>query len=220
MQENTPDAFAAAVAAGADWIELDVRRSADGVLVLYHDGWTPDGVAVIDRTAAELAEHGLWTLSDVLADFPAGVGLDVEVKNLPGEPDYDFDDEIVPVVAEMVAPLVGQRPLMTSSFNPITVGRLVEALPEVPCSLIHFETLAIRSAAVIALEQGAAGLSPRVGSPGLDAEGVAAVHADGLTVLVWTVNAPELARELAAAGVDALCTDDPGAILAAFAPAS
>ena len=220
LRENTPPAFAAAAADGADWIELDVRRSADGALVLYHDGWTPDGVAVFDRTTAELAEQGLWTLSDVLADFPPDVGLDVEVKNLPGEPDYDPDDVIVPVVAEMIAPLIGQRPLMTSSFNPLTVGRLVEALPEIPCSLIHFDTLAITSAAVIAREMGAAGLSPRVNSPGLDAEGVAAVHADGLTLLVWTVNKPELARDLAAAGVDALCTDDPGAILAAFAPAS
>lgn len=216
MLENTPPAFAAAVAEGADWIELDVRRSADGLLVLYHDGWTPDGVAVVDRTAAELAAQGLCTFVDALRAMPPGVGLNVEVKNLPGEPDYDPADEIVPMVAEIVAPLIAQRPLVTSSFNPLTVARLVETLPEVPSTLIHFQTLGILAAATIAREHGAAGLSPQVGSPDLDADGVAAVHEQGMSVLVWTVNDAATATGLAAAGVDALCTDDPAAVLEAL----
>lgn len=218
LLENTPAAFAAAVAEGADWIELDVRRSADGALVLYHNGWTPDGVAVVDRTAAELVELGLATFVEALEQLAGDVGLNVEVKNFPGEPDYDVEDAIVPIVADILAPLVGTRPLMTSSFNPLTVGRLVETLPEVPCGLIHFNTLSIRQAAVIGREQGATALSPQVGSPALDADGVAAVHAEGMSVLVWTVNDPAAATELAAAGVDALCTDDPAGILSAVSP--
>src|ERR1043166_8521546 len=37
--ENTTPAFAAAIAAGADGIEFDVRLSADGVPVIIHDAW-------------------------------------------------------------------------------------------------------------------------------------------------------------------------------------
>src|SRR5450759_1398239 len=35
--ENTPAAFEAAIALGADAVELDVRRTADGVLVVHHN---------------------------------------------------------------------------------------------------------------------------------------------------------------------------------------
>jgi glycerophosphoryl diester phosphodiesterase len=35
--ENTLDAFAGAAAQGADWVELDVRATSDGVLVVHHD---------------------------------------------------------------------------------------------------------------------------------------------------------------------------------------
>ena len=40
---NTVAAFAAAVALGADWVELDVRLTADGALVVHHDPDLPDG---------------------------------------------------------------------------------------------------------------------------------------------------------------------------------
>lgn len=216
LMENTPAAFVAARAAGARWVELDVRRSADDRLVLYHDGWTPDGVPVVDRTAATLAEHGLWTLDDVLSELPADLGLNIEVKNLPGEPDYDPTDAIVGQVRDAVAPGAGERPLLLSSFNPLTVAELVRALPDIPVGLIHFDTIALPMAVPMACEQGAVAVCSRIGSKGLDAAGIATAHAAGLEVMVWTVNDPGVAGELAAAGVEALCTDDPVAILAAL----
>jgi glycerophosphoryl diester phosphodiesterase len=42
-RENTAAAFAAAVELGVDGFETDVRRTKDGVLVLYHDRLLPDG---------------------------------------------------------------------------------------------------------------------------------------------------------------------------------
>lgn len=212
--ENTVAAFLAAYEAGADWVELDARRSADGVAVLAHDGWTPDGVPVVDRTAQQLAELGVETLDEALACMPPGMGVDIEVKNLPGEPDYDEDDRFVSAVAEVVRPRASQRPVIVSSFNPLTVAELVRALPEVPAGLVHFDSLAVTAALPIAREQGAVALCSRVGAPRLDAEGVAAVHAAGLGLLVWTVNDLAVAAELVRAGVDALCTDDPGALVA------
>ena len=37
--ENTGPAFEAAVKQGADGIETDIRRTRDGVFVIYHDDW-------------------------------------------------------------------------------------------------------------------------------------------------------------------------------------
>lgn len=216
VRENTPEAFAAAHRAGAEWVELDARRSADGVPVVYHDGWCPDGVPVVDRTADALKGLGICTLEEVLDALPHGMGVDLEVKNLPGEPDYNPTDAVVGAVAEVVGPRQGQRPILVSSFNPMTVAELVRTLPDLPAGLVHFDSLAVTAALPIALEQGAAALCPRIGAADLDADGIAAVHAAGLGVLVWTVNDLVQAAQLAIDGVDAICTDDPGALAAAL----
>ncbi len=210
--ENTPAAFAAAAAAGADWVEVDARRSADGVAVVYHDGWTPDGRPVVERTAAELRELGIYALSEVLATMPPAVGVDLEVKNLPGEPDFSDEQRVVAMVADDVRACPTVRLCLTSSFNPLTLTALAAALPDVPTALIHYESLSLDAAAALAAEFGAAALCPRVNCPDLDATTIARVHTADLAVLVWTVNDLERAVALAAAGVDGLFTDDPAAV--------
>ena len=99
--ENTLAGFRAAVAAGASFCELDVRRSADGVLVIMHDDTvdrTTDGHGPVDSlTVAELrrldagrAFHPVYagehvpTLDEVLSwvelDAPEDFGLIIEAK--------------------------------------------------------------------------------------------------------------------------------------------
>lgn len=72
--ENTLAAFEAAARAGADGIETDVRRTADGVLVLVHDRHLPGGRPVAQATLAEvvqaLAPAGPCTVPEALATFP------------------------------------------------------------------------------------------------------------------------------------------------------
>ena len=214
--ENTPASFAAAADEGASWVELDARRAADGTVVLSHEPTTPDGVAIVERDAEELAAVGVHRLDAVLDGLPAGLGVDVEIKNLPGEPDYDPDEQVVPLVAAVLGPRLGTRPLCVSSFNPATVAATIAELPDVHAGLVTMDTIAVDAAAEVALEVGARLLGPHVDCDGLDAGTVAAVHDEGLEVLVWTVNDPGRARALASAGVDALCTDDPAGILAAL----
>lgn len=212
--ENTPVAFAAAADAGASWVELDVRRSGDGALVVHHDARTADGTALIDRSADDLAALGVWTLPAVLESLPAGLGLDVEVKNVPGEPDFDEGDEAARAVAGALRGRIGERPLMTSSFSPITVSVLAEALPEVPAGLLHHSALETADARELAEEYGARVLCSEVGTAGLDPGGIEALHSAGLAVLVWTVDDLDEAERLAAAGVDAICTNDPAGLSA------
>ncbi|MGZ4763626.1 MAG: glycerophosphodiester phosphodiesterase, partial [Ilumatobacteraceae bacterium] len=52
--ENTVEAFRLAKAMGSDAVELDVRRTSDGVLVVHHDARLADGRAIITVAAAEM----------------------------------------------------------------------------------------------------------------------------------------------------------------------
>jgi glycerophosphoryl diester phosphodiesterase len=219
-QENTPAAFAAAAQEGATWVELDARLSADDVVVVHHDPRTSDGRAVRERPAGELAALGVHTLVDVLDGLPYGLGVDVECKNLPGEPDFHDDDEhLARAVTEVLRPRTGSRPLMTSSFNPLTVEALAAGLPDVVAGLLHLETFPLLSALEVAQEIGARVLCPHVASR-IERSPVAAAHAAGCAVMVWTVDDAARAVELAAVGVDALCTNDPAGIVDALSGAA
>lgn len=216
VAENTPDAFRAAASEGADWVELDARRTADDQIVVYHNGCTPDGVPIVQRTAAEHAASGIAGLPDVLAALPPGLGVNIEVKNLPGEPDYDPDDGLVPVLARIVKETAATRPLLLSSFNPLTVAALGQHLPGMATGLVHYDAIAVVAAAEIAVEYGAVALASRIGAAGLDSAGIGAAHDAGLAVMVWTVNDTATALQLAEDGADAICTDDPGSLRAAL----
>jgi glycerophosphoryl diester phosphodiesterase len=69
----TASTLAAAVRIHVDWIELDVRATRDGHLVLRHDRRLPSGMRVEDVSRAELAEQGCDMLSlDEAVDVVAG----------------------------------------------------------------------------------------------------------------------------------------------------
>lgn len=214
--ENTPDSFAAAAAAGAEWVEFDVRRCRDATLIVHHDPHTRDGVPLVELDATALAKRGVWALDEVLARLPPGLGVDVEVKNLPGEPDYDDAQGIVGLLTDLLESTVGQRPLMTSSFNPLTVQALAASLVGVPTGLLHGPGIRVDAASQLALQLGAGVLCSHLDTQHLDAETVSAVRDAGLAVMVWVVDDPAHALRLADAGVDALCTNDPGRLVAAL----
>lgn len=82
VPENTIAAFAAAESEGLAGVETDVRVTADGELVLFHDRASPDGRTVAAATREELsraAGYEVPLLADALAAFPR-LFFDVEVK--------------------------------------------------------------------------------------------------------------------------------------------
>src|SRR3954465_10689247 len=96
--ENTVSAFQGARDVGADWVELDVRRTLDGALAVHHDAHLADGRAIVDLAAAALPAE-VPSLAEALAAC-APMGVNVEIKNWPVDVDFDPAAALVePVVA-------------------------------------------------------------------------------------------------------------------------
>ena len=84
-RENTIASFERALAIGVDFVELDVQASADGELVVFHDTrldrLTPFRGPLRLRTSAELAEHAIPTLAQVVELARGRAGLMAELKS-------------------------------------------------------------------------------------------------------------------------------------------
>lgn len=82
------DRYGRAISMGVDFVEIDVRRSADGVYVNYHDDRTASGRAVRELSYAELTQElgaELLTVDDVMELVDGRVGLHVDVKEVGDE---------------------------------------------------------------------------------------------------------------------------------------
>src|SRR5262249_46929620 len=132
-RENTLAAFAKAREFGADGVELDVRRTADGALVVHHDP-EADGVGLIGAAKFETlhaARPDIPTLGDAL-EACAGMIVNVEIKCLPWEPDADTDRAVVHAVVELLRQNenVAVSALIVSSFDLGAVDEVRSVAPE------------------------------------------------------------------------------------------
>lgn len=224
--ENTLGAFEAAAAAGADLVEFDARLTADGVPVVLHDGdlgrttdrtglvheLTLEEVRAADASGERGTREGVPTLQEVLELLaPTGVGVDVEIKNLPGEPAFDSQREsILRATLDVLDRVAFPGPVLITSFNPSTVRRSRELAPHRPTGVLTFASGDLDAAMRVAEQAGHRWLLPHAVS--LRHAGEAAVpeaHALGLLVGAWTVDDPEAIRSLLGWGVDAVATNDP-----------
>ena len=100
--ENTLDAFAGAVAQGADGIELDVRRTADGRLAVSHDDTLPDGRVVVETAFDDLPDHVTHLAAALDVARPLQV-VNTEIKNWPDDRDYDPTEALAGAVVALLA---------------------------------------------------------------------------------------------------------------------
>ena len=124
--ENTIEAFRLARELGADWVELDVRRTADGVVVVHHDAHLADGRMVGDLAVDDLPEH-VPSLAEAL-EACEGMGVNIEIKNLPDDPDFDADHLVSAAVAGLVAAYLGPERSLVTSFNVDAVDSVAVAV--------------------------------------------------------------------------------------------
>jgi glycerophosphoryl diester phosphodiesterase len=204
-RENTLEAFVLAGAQGADGVELDVRRSAEGDLVIHHDATLPDGRTVCATATASLPSS-VPSLAEAL-DECAGLVVNVEIKNSPFEPDHDPDRTVADDVVALLRERGGRDRVLVSSFDLATIDRVLALDAGVPTAFLTFVDPVGAEAVVLAAERGHAAIHPHEGT--VDAAFVALAHGAGLAVNVWTVDDPDRIRALAAAGVDGIVTNVP-----------
>ena len=206
-RENTVAAFAAALAAGADGVELDVRSSASGTVVVHHDPEVP-GAGPLHLLEDSELPGWLPTLEEAL-DACAGAVVDVEIKSSPPEAGHDPDGRLAAEVAALVADRF-RRPgapahVLVSCFWPGPLQAVRAARPGLSTGLLVSPALDAADALPLAEELGVGVLLPFRSQAG--AELVEAAHGHGLAVWPWTVDeAPDLAA-VSDAGVDAVITD-------------
>jgi glycerophosphoryl diester phosphodiesterase len=202
--ENTLEAFARARRLGADGVELDVRRTADGALAVHHDPVVPGVGPVAELRRADLPSH-IPLLAEALAAC-TGLTVNIEIKNLPGEPGFDPDERVAADVAALVVEGAWASSVVISSFWPPTLEAVRRAHPDLATGLLLASWSDPAQAVAAALERGCAALHPHrdlVSRPLVDQ-----AHRAGLAVAAWTVDdAPQLSA-MAAAGVDTVITDD------------
>ena len=131
--ENSLEAFCAAVDAGIDGIELDVRLTKDGVAVITHDKdlrrIAGDNRFVEDLTIDELQKitlrrgSSIPALDDVTACTPAPIAIDFEIK----------DGDALNLIIRKLNTSKGLRERsIISSFKEDVIEQAAKELPEVP----------------------------------------------------------------------------------------
>ncbi len=219
VRENTVEAFRRTAELGGDGVELDVRRTADGELVVHHNA-TVDGLGpLVDQPLAAIRRQAPWMATfDEAMEACAGRLVNVEIKNFPEEPDYDPEDTVAARVAEWVGARGAYDTVLVSAFNPLTVAAVRAANPEIATGLLVHPDLDATEGVDLAAAAGHRSVHPyhETLRDGIAAAVVARAHEAGLWVITWTPEAPEELRELAAAGVDAVIVDDPGAARSAL----
>ncbi|HUR34135.1 MAG TPA: glycerophosphodiester phosphodiesterase family protein [Vicinamibacterales bacterium] len=208
--ENTLVAFTNGVALGSDGIELDVRASRDGRVVVHHDE-TLDRTTALrgplrDRTADELAAARVPELSQVLRAC-RDVRVIVEIK--VNEPEFGRR-----VVEELRRADAIERTCV-GGFRRAVIRAVRDAEPALATSAAREE---VRLALYRSWLRWPVRGTPYAGYQVPERRGATRVvsrrfiddaHRAGLGVQVWTVNDGAAARRLLAWGVDALITDRP-----------
>jgi glycerophosphoryl diester phosphodiesterase len=223
-RQNTLGSFLAAVEAGLDWVEVDVRRTADDVLVVVHDRTWPDGTAVVDVTGAEADRRGALRLETLVGELPDTVGVDLDVKTVMEDCLRTPEQTTAGLLAPLATAQLARRPLMVSSFDPSALGVLRDAAPGVPLGLLTWYgfplDMAVAACAhldvqVLALQFGS--LWPPGAEAALDLAEVERVldvlRRCGRELLVWCPGI-ELSRSLLDAGAAAVVVDEGPRVLA------
>jgi glycerophosphoryl diester phosphodiesterase len=209
IAENTLLSFEAAIQAGADGLEFDVRSSADGMLVVIHDRGlerTTSGAGNVDELSFDTiraADAGngasIPSLDEVLELVGDRVHLDIEVKQA------GIESKITETLARF--PLARW---VLSSFDP-EILTAFRALSE-STALVPISPFATPELVTFAKNM----KSPAVAlmASAYDETSAGLFAADELPVIVWTVNDVAEAIRAQSFGASGLCTDCPADIIA------
>ena len=215
--ENTMSALRQAIAEGADYAEIDVQTTADGVVVLLHDADLMrvasvgrrlrdvnfedlGGIDVGSWFAPEFSTERIPTLQQAIDLARGRIKLNIELK-------FTWPD---PALAEKVADIVRRNQFasqcVVSSLNFQALSEVKKAFPELKTGFIVLQAIGnLSRMEADFLSISAASATPRM---------VRAVHNRGMKIHVWTVNDLNSALSMIEMGVDNIITDEPAQIRA------
>lgn len=214
FDENSIPAFSAAIEAGANYIELDVQSSRDGVAVVFHDDSlnrvSAENGLLSDRTWAELQKIRLNlggkipSLDEVLALFPnAKVNIDVK------------SEAAIPGIASAISKHSAATRVLITSFSEKRRAKAVSHIPGTATSPSAFLMLKIRLGQLLGFDIGrllaevdilqipvSYGIL-RLDSPRF----IRSVKRHDVEVIYWTINNPDEAVRLRQLGANGIVTD-------------
>lgn len=205
--ENSIAAFEAAIAAGADGIEFDVRLSRDGVPVIIHDDTLQrtHGLRgrVMDSSADELGSVGVPSLRDLFELMSQNdLILYLEIKGSSAAlaerccelvSEFSYEDRVIVECFDLNV-IKNIRTLKTAAlFEPriYTDQRVIDRTLEARASVLALHHRLAKSTLVEKAKLA------------------------GLRVVVWTVDDPAWIARAQAMGIEALITNDPATMIEA-----
>lgn len=215
--ENTLAAMDQAIADGADYLELDVRLSGDGEVIVAHDNslrrltGLDRNLSDMDLSEIETVDVGEWfgdafageripTFQQVLDNAVDTIGLYVELKPEPG----DTQALAEKVVAQLRASDMLDHAVI-ASLSPDVIGAVKAIDDDIRTTLfIQF----ILPGALSTTDADIIGLRHTQATPSL----LRTIHDGGRGVAVWTVNRPRDMARYIDMGVDNVITDRPDAL--------
>lgn len=233
--ENTLPSFAAALDAGAEYVETDIQLSADGKVVLHHDFTLDDTTnltgCVAQKTAAELQAAdatkgsgspqpvGIPLLSDALAlvrEKGGKINIEAKVNTDPKTcPPTDIQALAQAAVAEVRAAGMEDR-VVFSSFSFAALETIKRLAPEIPVAYLTADAgTALLASADRAKAAGFEAINPIYFSLSQDGKTFSALREKGLAIYPWTVNDEPALLKLIEGGVTGVITDEVGKGIAA-----
>lgn len=212
--ENTLYAFSDAISVGADFIELDVQQTRDGVLVVMHDSnlkrttgvnkdiWDVDYADIQDLDAGSwfdpaYANARIPTLEETLQFVDKRAKLNIEIK-----PTKHGSDTLEQDVAELITRYQYTDACYVTSFSYGSLKKVKEANPEIRTgylmSVAYGQFYSLKYADAFSLNK-----------VFVTSQVVNAAHQQGKQIFAWTVNGMSEVRSLCNLHVDSIITDDP-----------
>ncbi len=216
IQENTLDAFRAAVARGAKMIELDVRLAANGEVVVVHDTnllrVVGQPLEVADLLPEELSSRArVPLLVTVLRELGAKVFFNIEIKSETVKTvtsGYAIEGQVVKAIREAGC----ERRVLVSSFNPMVLFRISKISQLIPRALLVSNEQHPKNKTYLRRTWLGWLARPHLlhcDHTMLTPKRLESLRRRKILVVAWTVNDMARAQELLAEGVSSVISDRP-----------